>query len=252
MTTRESLYSFCLRLADNNLILAQRLAEWCSKGPILEEDLAMTNISLDLFGQAEAVYEYAASLFDHTNTADELAFSRSERNYYNNMVVELPNGDFAFTMVRQYLYSNYAKILFTALMESNDEMLAGLSAKALKETKYHVRHSSEWILRFGNGTEESLDRCQSALEQIWPYTSDMFVMNNIDVELIQNGISVDLEDIYTKWDFEVRELLNESNIQIPETTNRIIGGHNGMHTEHLGHLLCEIQYLHHAFPDAKW
>ncbi|MDZ4757341.1 MAG: 1,2-phenylacetyl-CoA epoxidase subunit PaaC [Bacteroidota bacterium] len=252
MNTRDALYNFCLRLADNNLILAQRLAAWCSRGPILEEDLAMTNISLDLFGQAESMFEYAASLYDNKYTTDDLAFGRNERAYYNNLLVEQPNGDFAYTMMKQFLYSTFAKHLYEALSSSNDEMIAGLSAKALKEVKYHVRHSSEWVIRFGNGTEESIGRAQFALDELWRYTSDMFLMNETDTELISTGISTSLDDIYTKWEYEITEILNEANMLIPEYNNNIVGGHNAIHTEHLGHLLTEMQYLHHAHPEAKW
>ncbi len=252
MNTKEALYNFCLRLADNNIVLGQRLAEWCSRGPILEEDLAMTNISLDLFGEAESLYEYAVSLMDNNSTADHLAFLRSEREYFNNLLVEQPNGDFAQTMMKQVLFSAFAKHLYEALCNSHDETLKGLSAKALKETKYHLRHSSEWIIRFGNGTEESIRRTQFALNKLWRFTDDMFVMNDVDEELISMGISFNLDDIHAKWKFTISEIFAEANLQIPDANNVITGGSKGFHTEHLGHLLCEMQYLQRVHPGATW
>ncbi len=252
MNTKEALYNFCLRLADNNIVLGQRLAEWCSRGPILEEDLAMTNISLDLFGEAESMYEYATTLVNNNSTADHLAFLRSEREYFNNLLVEQPNGDFAQTMMKQVLFSAFAKHLYEALCNSNDETLKGLAAKALKETKYHLRHSSEWIIRFGNGTEESMRRTQFALNELWRFTDDMFVMNEVDEELISMGISFNLNDIQAKWKFTISEIFAEANLQMPEATNIIKGGSKGIHTEHLGHLLCEMQYLQRAHPGATW
>lgn len=252
MKTKDALITYCTRIADNSLILGQRLAEWCSRGPILEEDLAMTNISLDLFGQAESMYEYIVSLKGTNECADDIAFLRSEREYVNALIVELPNGDFAYTMVKQFLYASFAKHLFTALANSNDETLKGLSEKALKEVKYHLRHSSEWLIRFGNGTAESKSRAQVALDDIWKYTSDMFEMDEVDNELISTGIAFDLKDIYTQWNFSVSEILKEANLNIPNYEFTIKGGYKGIHTEHLGHILAEMQYLQRAHPGAKW
>jgi ring-1,2-phenylacetyl-CoA epoxidase subunit PaaC len=252
MNTISALSAYCLRIADTNMILAQRLAEWCSRGPILEEDLAMTNISLDLLGQAEAFYDYAASLHHGGKTADDLAFLRTERQYFNNLLVEQPNGDFAQTMLKQMLVSAFQKHLFTALGESNDETIKGLSAKALKEVKYHFRHSSEWLIRLGNGTAESHQRCQFALNELWRFTDDMFEMNAVDEELISLGISCNMQEIFGLWKLTVNEILTASDLQIPEATNIIKGGYNHIHTEHLGHILCEMQYLQRAHPGAKW
>ncbi|MBI3234085.1 MAG: phenylacetate-CoA oxygenase subunit PaaC [Bacteroidetes bacterium] len=252
MKTKDALIEYCTRLADNNLILGQRLAEWCSKGPILEEDLAMTNISLDLFGQAEAMYEYISELKDKKMNADQLAFLRSERQYLNNVLVELPNGDFAYTMAKLFLYSSFAKPLYMALSTSNDEVLKGLAEKALKEVKYHWRHSSEWLIRFGQGTVESKMRAQHALNDLWKYTSDMFEMNEVDEELISTGIGTNLKDIYNQWDFTVTEIISEAGLEKPTTTNAVVGGNKGFHTEHLGHILCEMQYLQRAYPGSEW
>lgn len=252
MNTQQALYNYCLRMADNNLILAQRLAEWCSRGPILEEDLAMTNISLDLFGQAETLYEYAAMLAGNDTTADSLAFLRNERQYYNSLLAEQPNGDFAFTMMKQMLFSVFAKYLHEALCNSNDEIIKGFAVKALKEVKYHLRHSSEWLIRLGNGTEESHRRTQFALDELWRFTDDLFEMNETDEVLIAAGIAVNLEEISESWNNAVMEILHEAGLELKESENIIKGGYNGLHTEHLGHILCEMQYLQRIHPGAIW
>lgn len=234
------------------MILAQRLAEWCSKGPILEEDLALTNISLDLLGQAENFYMYASELSHENKSADDLAFLRSERDYFNCLLVEQPTGDFAFTMVKQMLYSSFAKQLFGQLLHSKDSRLVGLAEKALKEVKYHFRHSSEWIIRFGNGTDESIKKLNFALDELWRFTDDMFEMNSTDHQLIEAGIGIPLNSLYPFWFEEISNILELAHLQINEDTSMITGGINGIHTEHLGHLLCEMQYLQRAHPGAKW
>lgn len=252
MDIKQALYNYCVRIGDNNLILGQRLAEWCSFGPILEEDLAMTNISLDCFGQAEFMYEYAAELEANGRCGDDIAFRRNEREYYNNLLVEQPNGDFAVTMIRQLLYSAFAKYFYEALSASNDERLSALAARALKEAKYHYRHSSEWVIRLGNGTDESLLRVQNAINELWRFTGNLFEMNQTDHALLELGIAADLNDVNEKWKVDVGGVLLASNITIPENTFMHKGGTDGMHTEHLGHILCEMQYLQRAYPDAKW
>lgn len=251
MKTQDALYNYCLRLADNNMILAQRLAEWCSFGPILEEDLALTNMSLDLLGQAESMYDYAAS-FQKNKSADDLAFLRSEREYLNNLLVEQPNGDFAFTMMKQVLFSAYTKHLYEILISANDETIKGLAAKAIKEVRYHLRHSSEWIIRMGKGTVESKERSQHALNELWRFTDDMFECNETDRELIASGVIPETEAVYKRWKETVVELMLMADLKIPDTGHVIKGGYNGIHTEHLGHMLCEMQYLQRAHPGASW
>lgn len=252
MNQKEALYKYILRLADNSMIMAQRLAEWCSRGPILEEDLAITNISLDLLGQAENFYNYASQIIDNSKSADELAFLRSEREYYNNLLVEQPNGDFAFTMMKILLNSCFLKNQYIALLSSKDSTVRSLAEKALKEVKYHYRHSSEWIIRLGNGTEESAVRTNFALNELWRFTDDIFEMNAVDELLINNGIVCNLADIFPQWKAELEVVFKEASLNTPETTNVIKGGINGIHTEYLGHLLCEMQYLQRAFPGAEW
>src|SRR5574337_906132 len=189
MSTKEALINYCTRLGDNNLVLGQRLAEWCSNGPILEEDLAITNISLDCFGQAEFMFDYATELEGKIRTADELAFRRSERQYFNCLLVEQPNGDFAFTMMKLMLYSAFAKHLYEILSAGSDEKLSALAARALKEAKYHFRHSSEWLVRLGNGTTESHRRSQHALNELWMFTGNLFAANETDKKLAEAGIA---------------------------------------------------------------
>jgi ring-1,2-phenylacetyl-CoA epoxidase subunit PaaC len=251
MKTKDALFQYCLRLADNNLILGQRLAEWSSRAPFLEEDLAITNMSLDLFGQAETLYEYAASL-EGSMHADQLAFTRSERQYRNMLLVEQPNGDFACTMVRQLLYATYCLLLYESLLESNDETLKGFAAKAIKEVKYHFRHSSEWVIRLGQGTAESARRTQQALDALWRFTQDMFITTGVDEVMIDADISEDMQTYQTRWRIMVSEILHEAGLTIPVYENNITGGYAGIHTEHLGHLLCEMQYLQRAYPGATW
>lgn len=252
MKTKEALYNYCLRLADSNMIHGQRLAEWCSRGPFLEEDIALSNMALDMIGQAEMIYEYASSLSVDDFSADDLAFKRSEREYYNCLLVEQQNGDFAQTMMKVFLYSAFTKQLYESLLNSNDETLSGFAAKAIKEVKYHLRHSSEWLIRFGNGTEESKKRVQQAVINLWRFTQDMFVMNATDTALVDNGISFTTDTLLAKWQLNVNEIFAAANINIPETNNTITGGYNGIHTEHLGIMLCEMQFLQRAYPDAKW
>ncbi len=251
MKTKEALYNYCLRLADSNMIHGQRLAEWCSRGPFLEEDIALSNMALDMIGQAEMIYEYASSSVDDY-TADDLAFKRSEREYYNCLLVEQQNGDFAQTMMKVFLYSAFTKQLYESLLNSNDETLSGFAAKAIKEVKYHLRHSSEWLIRFGNGTDESKKRVQQAVTNLWRFTQDMFVMNDTDTALVDNGISFTTDTLLAKWQLNVNEIFVAANINTPESNNTITGGYNGIHTEHLGIMLCEMQFLQRAYPDAKW
>lgn len=252
MNTKEALINYCLRLGDNNLVLGQRFAEWCSYGPILEEDLAMTNFSLDYFGQAELYYNYAAELEAKGNDADFFAYHRNERQYFNALIVELPNGDFAMTMMKQFLFSAFAKLNFEALSASLDKTLADLAARSLKEVKYHFRHSSEWVVRFGKGTEESKLRAQNALNDLWMYTFDMFETTETDTELIELGLIYNHKDLFNQWNIVVNEILNQADLVVPTSVYMSKGGYLGNHTEYLGHLLCELQYLQKSHQGASW
>lgn len=252
METKEALYQYCLRLADTSLVHAQRMAEWCSNAPILEEDLALTNISLDLLGQAENFFNYAHELHNDEVSADMLAFRRSERQYYNYLIVEQPNGDFGVTMVKIFLYSSFARRLMEGLQDSSDSGIQALAAKSLKEIKYHYRHSHDWLVRLGHGTGESRNRIQAGLYELWRFTEDMFMQNETDQILMREEIIPNVQAFQAAWLHEVREVFDGCVLQWPQNPHQVTGGINKMHTEHLGHLLCEMQYLQRAYPDAKW
>ncbi len=252
MTTQEALFKYTLRLGDSSLILSHRLSEWTSKGPFLEEDLALTNIALDILGQAKSLLEYAAKVEDKGRTEDSFAYFRGEREFYNNLICEQPNGDYAKTIVRQFFVDTFDIYFYEALSKSKDETLAGIAAKSLKEIQYHLRHSSSWVKRFGDGTEESHDRAQDAINDLWSFTNEMFDMDEVDAILIKEGIAVDLNAVKEKWTKHVIEVIDESTLSLPETQFSIRGGKNGVHSEHLGRLLAEMQYLARMHPDATW
>lgn len=251
MTTQEALYNYTLRLADTNLILGQRLSEWTGHGPYLEEDLALTNIALDITGVAKSLYEYAEQQ-DNSKTADDLAYFRNERQFMNLLITEQPNGDYAKTMVRQVIMDCFDVYFYQELAKSKDETLAGIAQKSIKEVTYHLRHSSAWLVRFGDGTEESHNRAQDALNHLWQYTGELFEMNEVDEILIKEGIAVDLSTIKSKWESHITELIAKATLQKPETTYAQTGSRKGLHTEHLGYILAEMQALPRMFPDAKW
>lgn len=252
MTKQEALFSYTLRLADNGLILSQRLAEWTGHGPFLEEDLALTNIALDILGQAKSLLEYAGQVEGKGRSEDDLAFLRGEREFYNTQLVEQPNGDYAKTIARQYFVDVFDFHFYTALANSKDETLAGIAAKSIKEITYHVRHSGSWMLRFGNGTDESKQRLQDAVNDLWRYTGEQFEMNEVDALLIKEGIAVDMTAVKAAWDKQVINILNEAGITTPLVAVMQTGSRQGKHTEHLGYILAEMQYLPRVIPGAKW
>ena len=247
-----SLFEYILRIGDDSLILGQRLAEWCGHGPILEEDIALTNISLDLIGQATNFFNYAAVVEDAGRDADKLAFLRIDREYKNTVLVEQPNGDFGDTMVRQFLFDAFRKLFFEKLQYSKDEQLAAIAEKSLKETRYHLKHSSEWVIRLGDGTEESHNRVQNSLNILWRYRTELFFMDEVDAELIKQGIAIDLNTFRNEYDMFVLSILHEA-ILTPPANNWSFGeGRIGKHSEHLGHLLAEMQYMQRAYPNMEW
>jgi ring-1,2-phenylacetyl-CoA epoxidase subunit PaaC len=246
-----NLFTYTLRIADSSLILGQRMSEWCSNGPTLEEDIAMSNISLDMFGQANGFYQYAAQL-DGTKSADELAFRRNEREFFNHQLVEQENGNFGTTMVRNFLHNVFNFLFYTELSKSKDETLSALASKSLKEVKYHLRHSSNWLIRLGDGTEESNTTVQDALEEIWMYTGELFEMDALDTKLLKSGIAVDNSALKSEWDRMVNKSLVKAKLTRPEDAYMATGGKKGLHTEYLGFILSEMQFLQRAYPDAKW
>lgn len=252
MTKQEALYKYNLRLGDNALILSQRLSEWCSNAPFIEEDLALTNFALDMIGRAQAFLKYAGEVEGKGKTEDVLAYRRSERQYYNNQIAEMPNGDFACTMVRQLFISAFEMYLFAELQNSRDATIAAIAAKTLKEVKYHLAHAEDWVIRLGDGTEESHNRVQKAVNDLWMFTGEQFEMDEVDGELIKENIAIDLDSIRPLWNNYVENILKTATIDIPKDEFMQTGSRKGIHTEHLGHLLSEMQYLQRAYPDAKW
>ncbi len=255
-----------LHFADTTLILSQRNSEWCGHGPILEQDIAITNISLDLLGQSRLFYQYAAQLMNDSKrlqgakapspaeegvggevTEDSLAYLRKEREFKNLLLVEQPNGDWAQTILRQYLFSQYQYLLFEKLQQSSDEQLSAIAAKSIKETRYHVRWSSEWVIRLGDGTEESHARMLQAIEELWPYTGEMFLPAEYET-----SFGIDLISIKNVWDGKVKAVFAEASLPVPEKVFMQSGGKKGTHTEHLGFILTELQYMQRTYPGAEW
>jgi len=250
---KDALFEYLVRLADDRLILGHRLSEWCGHGPILEEDIALTNMSLDYIGQATSLLEYAAEIEDQGRTEDDIAFFRDAIDYKCLKITELPRGDFAFTIARQLIFSIYSYLLFNELRNSGDKKVAGISAKAFKECRYHVRHSRKWTITLGDGTDESHERIQRAFYELWRYTGELFYMDDIDHHLLAEGIAFDIGEIKPEWKQRMSQVLEEANVTMPTDDQYMAeGGRNGIHTEHLGYLLAEMQRLPRSYPDATW
>jgi ring-1,2-phenylacetyl-CoA epoxidase subunit PaaC len=248
----ENLLKYCLRLGDNSLILSHRLGEYSSYGPFLEEDLAITNVALDHIGQAESFLKYAAELEDEGRTEDDLAYRRPETQFYNVQLVEQPNTDYAYITARQFFIDTYNYFLYTELANSSDETIAAIAAKSLKEITYHLRRSSEWMIRLGDGTEESHRRIQEAVDNLWMYTGELFEMDETDKELIGKNIAPDLNKIQQEWDTRINEIFELATIKRPENNYMATGSRKGYHSEHMGFILAQMQFLPRAYPDATW
>lgn len=248
----DSKLKYYLQIADNALILSHRLSEYCSRAPFLEEDLANTNVALDLIGVAESVLEGAAKLEGKGRSADDLAYRRPENEFYNVLLNEQPNTDFAFIVVRQFLMNAFDYKFYSELSESKDPFLAAVAVKTIKESTYHLRRSSEWMVRLGDGTEEGNRRAQYALNTLWKYTDELFTPTQADQEMIDQKIGVDLEYLKKNWIQKVKEICFLSQLTIPDGTHQIKGGKEGKHSEHLGHILAEMQFLPSKYPDAHW
>jgi ring-1,2-phenylacetyl-CoA epoxidase subunit PaaC len=248
----EHTYKFLLRIGDDSLILGQRLAELCGHGPILEEDIALTNISLDLIGQATNIYTYAAQLEGKGRDADALAFLRLEHQYLNAILVEQPNGNFADTLVRQFFFDVYRKLLFEQLLTSTDQQVAAIAEKSLKETRYHLKHSSEWVIRLGDGTEQSKERAQFAILDLWRYTDELFYMDETEMQLAKAGVIPNLKDLKPLWMEQVLSVLNLATLKLPENQGFFGAGRQGRHSEHMGFLLAQLQYMQRVYPNMQW
>lgn len=248
----EDVFRYALRLGDDSLVLAQRLAEWCSHAPEIEQDIALTNIALDLLGQARSLLAYAGELEDSGRNEDDLAYGRDERQYRNVLLVEQPNGDFACTIARQLLFSAYQFELYGALQHSMDDTIAGVAAKAVKEVAYHRDYASEWTLRLGDGTAESHSRMQRAVDRVWPYAAEMFESDDLTLRLATGRVGVDPGQLAGAWARKLDEILIEATIERPEGEWRPSGGRDGRHTEALGYILAEMQHLHRSNPGVAW
>ena len=246
-----SLLKYTTRIGDNCLILGQRMSMWCSNGPTLEEDIALANISLDLFGQANAFYSYSEEL-NSKKTADDLAFKRNSTEFLNYQLIELENTDFGYTIVRNFLFDTFQFLFYNKLKESTDQNLSDIAHKSIKEVKYHLRHSKNWLLRLGDGTEESNKKVQNALNNIWQYTGELFEIDEIDKEMIKKGVGVDTLAFRAEWEKMIKEVISAANLKIPKNIVMQTGGKKGIHTKHLETLLNEMQYIPRKYTDAKW
>jgi ring-1,2-phenylacetyl-CoA epoxidase subunit PaaC len=252
VATDTPLVQYALRLADNALVLGHRLSEWCGHAPMLEEDVALANIALDLIGQSRLLYAYAGEAEGRGRDEDKLAYLRDAPEFRNVLLVEQPNGDFAVTIARQFLYAAFMHPFWRALATSGDATLAAVAAKAEKEAAYHLRHSAEWLIRLGDGTAESHARAQDAIDDLWMYTGELFETDAIERALIEAGIAVDPEALRADWNRTVDEVLSEATLTRPPDGWMQSGGRTGRHSEHLGYILADLQFLQRAYPGATW
>lgn len=275
MSNRKSLLHYTIRLADDALIVGHRLSEWCGHGPILEQDIAMTNTALDHLGRARSLYQYAAQLFNElpaeeknqafTSVAiqnlvtrgenideDDLAYLRDGWDFRNALLLEQPNMDWAYTIARSFYYDTFNFFFFTALVQSKDQSLSAIAEKSLKEVTYHLRWSSEWVVRLGDGTDESHAKMQKAVDELWMYTGELFQMSEADAAAHTQGIGPDLAPIKAQWAERVRSVFEEATLTLPAGTWMQQGGKDGLHTEHLGYLLAELQFMQRAYPGMEW
>lgn len=252
MTPGQAMFEYVLRLGDNALINGQRLSEWCGHGPFLEEDIGVANTALDLIGRARLLLSYAGELEGKGRGEDDLAYRRDERTWRNCLIVELPNRDFAFTTARQFLVDVFDLCLYDALRGSTDARLAAVAAKAYKECIYHLRHTSEWILRFGDGTGESHERTQQALDEVWSFTGELFDADEVDQHMVEADVGPDPAALQARWDEKVRAVLTQATLSQPGQGLRTLSGRRGVHSEHMGFLLAEMQFVQRAYPDLQW
>ena len=249
-TDRKAIADYATLLGDNALIMGHRLSEWCYLAPTLELDVAMSNCALDYIGQARELFTYAGEKTGKTE--DDIAYLRDEMEYRNVLLTEMPNKDWGYSMAKLFFYSAFAKLFYEKLMQSKDETLAAIGEKSLKEVKYHLRFSSEWLIRLGDGTEESHARAQKAIDDVWMFTGEMFTMNDAEKDLAEQGIAVDTTALKSDWDGIVDEVLEEATLKRPESNWMQSGGKQGQHSEYMGHILSEMQYMQRRYPDCQW
>ena len=248
----KALANSLIALGDDHLILGHRLSEWCGHAPMLEEDLSMPNMALDLLGQARNLYTYAGELEGEGRTEDDLAYLRKDREYKNLLLVERPNGDFAHTMLRQLYFAAFMQPFWQAATHSKDATIAGFAAKAVKEIAYHVRHAGEWVVRLGDGTEESARRMRNAVEALHIYTDELFTMTDDMARCVEQGLLPDPQAMRDEWKRTINAIFAEAQLTVPEVAFPQEGGRDGRHTEDFGHLLSELQYMQRAYPDMAW
>ncbi len=249
---QQNLYRFLVGLADDSVVLSHRLSEWCSNGPYLEEDIALSNIALDYIGRARMFYQYAVEVEGKGRTEDDIAYLRNEREYTNLLIHELPINDFAFTMVRQFFIDVFYCEYLEQLSASKDERIAAIAAKAVKESRYHLKRSEPWITQLSEGTEESRRRIKEALVELENFVGELFILPDWEKQLVDDGVAVDREKLQKGWDNYVQSFLAKSEIEFPDSQLQIRGGRDGIHTEHLGHMLAEMQYIQRANPGLDW
>lgn len=247
-----NLLEYILRIADNSLILGHRVSEWCGHGPNLETDIGLTNIALDLVGHARTLLEYAAEVDGQGKSADDLAFLRDVRGFKNSLLVEQPNGNFADTIARQFLFDSFNYHFYEALQQSNDSQLVAIANKSIKELSYHYRYSAEWVIRLGDGTDESFEKMQAAIEQLWTYTDELFKMDALDEAMLKAGIGVDLDLVKIYWNERVNHILSEALLSRPKDAWMQKGGKQGIHSEQMGFILAEMQWMQRAYPGLEW
>jgi ring-1,2-phenylacetyl-CoA epoxidase subunit PaaC len=247
-----NLYRFLVGLGDDSVVLSHRLSEWCSNGPYLEEDIALSNVALDYIGRARMFYQYAAEIEGEGRSEDDIAYLRNEREYTNLLIHELPINDFAFTMVRQFFVDVFYCEYLAQLCHSSDERIAAIAGKAVKESRYHLKRSEPWITQLAEGTDESRRRVENALAELENFIGELFIMSEWESELAEQGIAVNRTQLQKGWDQYVQKFLARSDLQFPDSQLQIRGGRDGIHTEHLGHMLSEMQYLQRVYPGFEW
>jgi ring-1,2-phenylacetyl-CoA epoxidase subunit PaaC len=251
--TDKILFNFVLSMADTTLILSHRLSEWCGHGPIIEQDIAMSNIALDLIGEARNFYDVAATLEGLGKTEDDYAYFRESKEYKNHLLSEQPNGDFAHTIVRQFLFDSWHYHFLSELKNSSNETLAGIAEKSFMEVSYHIKWSSEWVIRLGDGTDISKQKMETALKALWMFSGELTQATEEEKILISAGIIPDFEPVKSAWENHISSVLTQAKLEVPTTRNTIqVGGKTGKHSEHLSYLLAEMQSVQRAYPGLKW
>ena len=252
MAHTDALIKTVVQIADDHLILGHRMSEWCGHAPMLEEDLSMPNMALDLIGQSRTLYTYAAKLENKGRTEDDFAYLRTDREYTNCLLVERPNTDFAHTMLRHFYFAAFMQPFWAGVLQGNDETLSGIAGKAIKEVGYHVRHTGEWIIRLGDGTEESATKMADAVDALHMYTAELFAEDDERTSCINQGILPDTKAIQTQWNSTIEQVFTTARLNVPEVAFPQLGGRSGQHTEGFGYLLAELQYMQRAYPGAQW